>query len=618
MLSQSRVQFYSEKIESCGRDQKTLFKVTKNLLGKTEEVVLPSSTSSNELAQTFSDFFIDKIDGIRKQISAETKIQTDVSHTTETEGSSNRFAEFAPVTQSEVRKIILASPCKSCELDPIPTWLLKECIDELLPSLTELINTCLEKAYVPMYFKSSLIRPHIKKPDLDANILKNYRPVSNLPFISKVLEKVIDVRLENYLSLNNLHEDHQSAYRKFHSTETALLKVQNDILNSLDQNDVTILVMLDLSAAFDTIDHKTLLNRLDQCFGIAGEPLELINSYLGDRYQTVTIDGKLSKPVLMKYSVPQGSVLGPKFFTMYTKPVGGICKKHGLSHHFYADDSQLYLSFKPTSVVSRAEAIRRVENCLKEIVTWMNENMLKLNADKTEVILFTSQNNEKHIDSITVKIGDADIKPSGYVRNLGAFLDSKMNMDKHINTICRSGYAQLRQIGHIRKYLNTDAAKSLVNSLVTSRLDYCNSLLSGVPKTMISRLQTLQNTAARIITRTSRYEHITPVLKELHWLPVNHRVEFKILVLTYKALHDQSPVYIRDMLEIYRPARNLRSKDTNQLVVPRTKTVKYGGRSFSAVAPRLWNDLPVSIRNSDSVPLFKKRLKTHMFINIYG
>lgn len=187
--------------------------------------------------------------------------------------------------------------------------------------------------------------------------MKNYRPVSNLPYVSKILEKVVDACLESHLSLNNLHEEHQSAYRKFHSTQTALLKVQNDILNSFDRNDVTMLVMLDLSAAFDTIDHTTLLHRLQDHFGIAGKPLEWVASYLSDRYQTVTIDGKLSKPVLMKYSVPQGSVLGPKFFTMYTKPVGIICKKHGLNHHFYADDGKLYLSFKPTNSVSQKDGL---------------------------------------------------------------------------------------------------------------------------------------------------------------------------------------------------------------------------------------------------------------------
>lgn len=153
---------------------------------------------------------------------------------------------------------------------------------------------CLEKTCVPKSFKSSLIRPHIKKHDIDANTLKNYRPVSNLPFISKALEKVVDVQLGNHLSQTNLHEKYQSAYRKFYSTETALLKVQNDIVNSLDQNDVIILVMLDLSAAFDTIDHKTLLNCLERQFGIAGKPLEFCQriftgslSNCDHRWQTV-------------------------------------------------------------------------------------------------------------------------------------------------------------------------------------------------------------------------------------------------------------------------------------------------------------------------------------------
>ena len=194
----------------------------------------------------------------------------------------------------------------------------------------------------------------------------------------------------------------------------------------------------------------------------------------------------------MKYSVPQGYVSGPKFFTMYTKPVGIICKKHGLNHHFYADDGQLYLSFKPTNLVSQKNALRCVENCLVEIVSWMNSNMLTINADKTEVIVFTSQKKRKLIESISVKIGGEDIKPSNCVRNLGYYLDSKMSMEKHINSVCRSGYAQLRQIGHIRQYLNTDATKSLVNSLVTSLLDYCNALLYGVPKPSLNRLHNLQ------------------------------------------------------------------------------------------------------------------------------
>jgi hypothetical protein len=402
------------------------------------------------------------------------------------------------------------------------------------------------------------------------------------------------------------------------STETALIKVQNDILQFLDQNSVTVLVLLDLSAAFDTIDHATLLHRLEHDFGVEGTPLKWMTSYLSDRYQTVCIDGQLSEAVHMTYSVPQGSVLGPKNYVMYTKPVGSICRSHGIFHHFYADDSQLYLAFKPKDNAGATEALSRIESCLSDIVSWMHTNMLKLNTDKTEVIVFSSKLNERFVADTTITIGTSKIKPSNVVKNLGAFFDSRMNMDDHVNSVCRSSYAQLRKIGYIRKYLTRDATKSLVNGLVTSRLDYCNALLYGLPKTTLNRLQTVQNTAARIISKTSRFCHITPIIKELHWLPIDCRIKYKILTLTYKALHDQAPPYINSMLELYRPGRALRSQDDAlTLVHPRRKTMSYGDRCFSACAPHLWNPIPMSLRQSGSFVAFKKGLKTYLFRQHY-
>lgn len=398
--------------------------------------------------------------------------------------------------------------------------------------------------------------------------------------------------------------------------------MQNDILQSLDKSNASILVLLDLSAAFDTIDHVTLLHRLENHFGIADKPLQWIKSYLTDRYQTVCIDGKLSKPVKMHFSVPQGSVLGPKFYTMYTKPVGSICKKHGLKHHFYADDSQLYLSFEPTDDQSQLETIRRVEDCFNEIVQWMHINMLKLNADKTEVIVFCSKQKEQSVENITITVGDSAIKPSKCVRNLGAMLDSQLNMEQHVNSVCRSSYGQIRKIGHIRKFLTTHATKTLVNSLVTSRMDYCNGLLHGVSKSTISKLQNVQHTAARLISKTSRFDHVSPILEDLHWLPVNYRIKYKILTLTYKALNDKGPVYIKNMLKVYHPKRTLRSQNGSLRLVeedPRhIKSVTYGDRRFEVAAPKLWNALPNGIRDSKSLCSFKRSLKTHFFKQAYG
>ena len=205
------------------------------------------------------------------------------------------------------------------------------------------------------------------------------------------------------------------------------------------------------------------------------------------------------------------------------------------------------------------------------------------------------------------------------VRNLGAFFDSQMNMESHVNSVCRACYSQLRQIGHIRQYLNSDATKSLVNSLVTSRLDYCNSLLFGLPKKTLNKLKIVQNTSARIITGTPRRHHITPVLKELHWIPVQHRIQFKILTYTFKALHGQAPDYIASLLDVYKPYRELRSgSNGTTLVVPKSRTKMYGDRSFMTVAPSLWNSLPSEIRSSSTISSFKKSLKTHLFLQIYG
>lgn len=173
-------------------------------------------------------------------------------------------------------------------------------------------------------------------------------------------------------------------------------------------------------------------------------------SYLSGSYQTGTIDEKLSEPVQMNFRVPQDSVVGPKFYNMYTASVGAICKMHRLEHHFYADDSELYLSFKPTDQVTRAETIHRVEACLKDILCWMHGNMLKQNADKTEIIVSASERNAGLVYGISVAVGNSNIRPLSYIRNLDAWLDSRMDMEQHVNSVCKSCFGQIWQIGHIR------------------------------------------------------------------------------------------------------------------------------------------------------------------------
>ncbi len=453
---------------------------------------------------------------------------------------------------------------------------------------------------------------------MDQEILKNFRPVSNLTFLSKVIEKVVAIQFKQHLLHHKLHDPFQSAYRENHSTETGLLRVQNDILQANDVGLAALQIMLDLSAAFDTIDHTVLLQRLEHRFGVKDQALQWFRSYLSGRKQCVSIDGQRSSWKNLEFGVPQGSVLGPLLFNCYTAPLGDIIEKHGLKRHFYADDTQLYLAIDPSSEMGTESAIRQIQLCLTDIKNWMESNFLKLNDDKTEVIVFGSLSMLSDIGKITINVGDQRVEAADKVCNLGVVFDPNLKMDKHITKVCRTANFHLRNIGKIRKYLTLDAAKSLVQSLVISRIDYTNSLLYGLPKIQLNRLQRIQNKAARIVTRTPKYDHITPILIDLHWLPVEQRVTYKVALQVYRVLNDLSPAYLKDLIIPYQPGRSLRSGQQNLVSVPKYQLMKFGGRSFASVGPTVWNSLPIDIRNAPSIATFKKVLKTHLFRKAYN
>jgi hypothetical protein len=313
------------------------------------------------------------------------------------------------------------------------------------------------------------------------------------------------------------------------------------------------------------------------------------------------------------FGVPQGSVLGPILFTLLTAPLSAIVSLHGLLRHFYTDDSQLYIVFNPRDSLSRDEAVAKIEACAEDIRKWMTNNFLKLNDDKTELIIVTSR--QMVFDAFSVTVGNNVIAPSPEPpRNLGVYFDIHLAFEHHVKKVSQSVNAALFKIGKIRKYLDHDTCNQLINSLMMSRLDYCNSVLYGASNTVLHHLQLLQNRAARILSYTHKFNHITPVLRELHWLPVQQRIIFKILLLCYKCQHGLAPSYLSDLIHPYTPARDLRSSNPQRglLFVPRSR-IGFGDRSFEVAAPTLWNSLPIDIKQSSSVNIFKRTLKTYLF-----
>ena len=277
----------------------------------------------------------------------------------------------------------------------------------------------------------------------------------------------------------------------------------------------------------------------------------------------------------------------------------------------YADDTQLYLSF---SVNDSAQAMEKLQKCIADIRKWMRDNHLKLNDTKTEFLVIgnTSLTKQLH-DASSITLGDANISAVNHARNIGVIIDSHLDLVQHVSSVCRTCYLYIHNISKIRCYLNEDAAAKIVNALVTSRLDYANAILYGIPDYLLHRLQLVQNSAARLVLRRRRHDHVMPLLEKLHWLPISLRIKFKINLLTFKCIHSLAPKYLMELLSSYIPPRNLRSASQNLLIEKKGLSKKTGDRSFSVAAPKLWNSLPSNIREIDELSSFRRSLKTHYF-----
>ena len=306
------------------------------------------------------------------------------------------------------------------------------------------------------------------------------------------------------------------------------------------------------------------------------------------------LNGTSSDKYELNFGVPQGSCLGPLLFILYASKLFDIVGNHLPDSHCFADDSQLYVSFKPDDLCGQSEAILAMENCISDLRKWMLKDKLKLNDGKTEFLMIGSKQQLQKLSPCHVSVGSVDIFPVQKACNLGVWCDSHLSMSTHITKTCGAAYYWLYNIKRISKFLSIENLISVIHAFVTSRLDYCNSILYGLPSSELIKLQRVQNAAARLVTSTPRYCHITPILYELHWLPVKFRINFKLLLIIFKALYGMAPNYIADLLNIRKKGNySLRSNDSIMLEYPKEKSLRsFGDRSFSVAAMKLWNELP--------------------------
>ena len=480
-----------------------------------------------------------------------------------------------------MKECVFNSAPKSRELDPIDSKLLIECLDFILPSLTDPFNSYLLSTIFPQCFKSALVTHILKKRCLVHNDLNNYRSVSNLYSIAKILENLILSQVSSNLSSHIPYNACQPAHHHGHSAETALLIVVDDLFLSLSKGYKSLLPLLDFSSALDTIDHPILVHRLHTDFGFTDAVLQWFSSYLTDRTHYVSLSNHCYFFTHVHSGVPLSSVLASTLFAMYIKPLSAIIDSHSAIHHSFADDLQLQMSAIPDRI---SELLHSMQPCIGDVKAWATTNMLKLYDNKTELMLVTSnRTKDLHTLPTLITIGRAHIPFKQSVKNLGFTLACLLTMNAHVSYIAQTYYFELRPLVSISRFLTSTATATLVSAFALSRIDYCNSLLLGSTHDVTSHLQRTQNYAARVILLLPMSSNITAHLKSIHWLPVKVTSTYKIACLCYHSHSSTAPSSVADMLQ--KNPSHIRNTHSSSYTMPllnrpaHSKTI-LGDRSF--------------------------------------
>lgn len=600
LAHKKKCKFYGDKLE--GGSTKEVYKAINKLLDKKQEVVLPEATSDKELANTFMNFFNEKIQKIR---SAFPSVQKRTYNMLETNAV---LSEFVPATNDEILKCVMSFGIKCSPEDPIPAPVLKAHTETFVPIWKELVNLSFSQGNVEC-LKNAVVIPLIKEMDalMDKDSHKNYRPVSNLIFLGKLIERVVASRLENHMSENLLNEESAYGYKTGHSTELLLLKAVNDLLLACDSQMPSVVMLLDLSAAFDTVDQAKLLEILEVEIGIKGTALKWFASFLLNRTQKVKIGDEYSDVTNLLYGVAQGSVLGPPLFNIYIRPLRRYLLVTLFSLFGFADDHQLIKTFLPIFQVHALGA--DIQYCFDKIADFMHEFFLKLNASKTKILVIMPPSLAHEIRIRGTFVDGTCIRFVDSAKNLGIILDNELSFSKQASKLVKSCYFTIRKLSRIKPFLTLQQLQTGVSHCVLSQLDYCNALYFGINEKLIDKFQSVQNSAVNLLRRKCGSKEVSTreFMRNCHWLPVRERIIFKMCLHIHKGMFQRtSPMWLQNLIQFNVSERTLK-------LVQLPFKSSYGKRSFTRAGPRLWNLLPSKVKDHCDTVKFKSALKTYLF-----
>ena len=483
---------------------------------------------------------------------------------------------------------------KTCCLDPIDTKFIKESsISKIVaPYLSVLVNKSLLEGYFPDSEKVGIITPIIKA-NKDPKNLNSYRPVTSLSFISKLIENVVHEQLINFLNKNKLLPKYQSAYRYKHSTSTALLKIKNDIITLLAKGENIIYITLDLSSAFDTILHKNLLECLEN-IGLCGTTLNWFQSYLSDRKIKIKVKNLESELTDLLIGIPQGGVLSPTLYSVYTADICNLLDKHKIQYNLYADDIIIY--FSTSNLKSLEEIQEKINRLIKEIQNYMLLKHLKINPEKTE-IMHICRKHRLNINLNSINVNNSEIELKRMIKSIGFIIDMEFNMNEQISaTIKKCNYA-LHCISKIRPFLDLQATKILINALVISKLEYNLELMQNNKQSDIEKFDKILRKCIRLIFKLKKRESVSTYMKTLNWLPIAERIKLKNNKIIHNSICHKTPQYIYDLFDLNENIYHTRQNNGRSLKLTKPNS-EFQRKAISVYGLTIYNEIPIDIKNS--------------------
>jgi len=537
-------------------------------------------------------------DLVKKQISHFLDIKSDTTFTLDT------------VTENEIIDIISGISTNATGADNINLKTIKLFLPFIIPAITHIINFSITSSSFPSLWKLAVINP-IRKKGRSTDVT-NLRPISILPCLSKVLERVVANQLKSYLFENKILNVNQSGFRSNHSTATALINITNRMLKAMDESKFTSLVLLDFAKAFDTVNHDLLIAKL-QAIGVDDLSTKWFYSYLTGRQQCVRVGERVSPYLDVLSGVPQGSILGPLLFSIFINDLPDCI--NNCDSNLFADDVQVDKQYSSTQA---STALTELNSDLKNISNWSRSNGLSLNIDKCQhIVIGTQQLFQAHPPNTldlcnTVEINEIQLKSYQNVKNLGVIFDQHLSWDEHISTQCRLALQKLRYLYKFTNFLSTNTKRKLVSALIIPLLDYCDTVYYNAAKVSLNKVQKVQNACVRFILNIKSFISVRDNIKSLKWLSMDKRRALHSLLLVFKTLRLQQPV---NLYELIAPCVNehhyaTRLSYSRPFTPPRCRTSKYQS-SFLLQGMKLWNDLPDSIKSMSTVQAFKKQAFKH-------